>query len=269
MIVYTCNRCGREFKKKDHLNNHNNKKVPCVKIDKQYEIELIKKEHEKYKLENLELKKNKNNKNSFVKIENNNEIELIKQELEKYKLENNKLIKEIKELKHTNNFITNNNININNNINFNVVKIIDHGKEDYTKLDIKNLMLNNKYLSKYNYISTIIYYIHCNDNYPEYQNIYISDLSRNKAMIYYDGKWSHANKFLTIDNLFNSIFNSVDEIIENSSNSKKFKNYISEINKISPSGKEYSLKNKKNAIMNSEIILYDNKEKIKSIKYYK
>lgn len=266
MSVYTCQLCGRDFKKKDHLNNHNNKKIRCVKIDKQYEIELIKKELEKYKHENAELK---NNKNSFTQIENNNEIALIKQELEKYKLINNELMKEINNLKNTNNFITNNNININNNINFNVVKIIDHGKEDYTKLDIKNLMLNNKYLSKYNYISTIIYYIHCNDNYPEYQNIYISDLSRNKAMIYYNGKWSHANKFLTIDNLFNSIFNSVDEIIENSSNHKKFKNYISEINKISPSGKYFSLKNKKNAIMNSEILLYDNKEKIKSIKYYK
>lgn len=266
MHVFTCQLCGRDFKKKDHLNNHNNKKIPCVKIDKQYEIELIKKELEKYKHENAELK---NNKNSFTKIENYNEIELIKEELEKYKLINNELVKEINNLKNTNNFITNNNININNNISFNVVKIIDHGKEDYTKLNIKNLMLNNKYLDKYNYISTIIYYIHCNDNYPEYQNIYISDLSRNKAMIYYNGKWSHANKFLTIDNLFNSIFNSVDEIIENSSNPKKFKNYISEINKISPSGKNFSLKNKKNAIINSEILLYDNKEKIKSIKYYK
>jgi hypothetical protein len=259
MTVYTCQLCGREFKKKDHLNNHNNKKIPCIKTDKLYEIELIKKELEKYKLENAELKKN----------ENNIEIQLIKQELEKYKLINNELMKEINNLKGTNNFITNNNININNNINFNVVKIIDHGKEDYTKLDIKNLMLNNKYLSKYNYISTIIYYIHCNDDYPEYQNIYISDLSRNKAMIYYDGRWTHANKFLTIDNLFNSIFNSVDEIIENSSNPKKFKNYISEINKISPSGKEFSLKNKKNAIINSEIVLHSNKEKIKSLKYYK
>ena len=69
---------------------------------------------------------------------------------------------DIKDVNINNNI--NNNINITNN--YNVIKIIDHGKEDYTKLDIKKIMLENKVLPKYNYISTIIYYIHCNEEYP-------------------------------------------------------------------------------------------------------
>ena len=254
MPIHLCVICGREFKKKNHLDNHNNKKFPCVKIDKQNEIERIKEELEKYK--NITI------------------------ELEKYKNENEQLKKEIEELKNTKDIINNNDINIDikdinihNNINitnnYNVIKIIDHGKEDYTKLDIKKIMLENKVLPKYNYISTIIYYIHCNEEYPEYQNIYISDMSRNKAMIYHDGKWISADKVSTMDNLFNSIVNSVDTIIENCSEVEKFENYITEIKRVNPFGKFYSLKNKKTAMTNSENVLYDNKEKIKSIKNIK
>ena len=242
MPIHKCVICCREFKKKNHLDNHNKKKIPCVKSEKQ------------------------------------NEFEFIKLELEKYKLENEQLKKEIEQLKNSNECITlNNNINninnINNNINivnnFNVIKIIDHGKEDYNRIDLKKIMLKNNILSKFTYISTIIYYIHCNDEYPEYQNIYISDKSRNNAKIYYNGKWSDANKKLTIDNLFNSIVNTLDDVFENSSDIRKFTNYISEINHINPFSNIFSQKDKKQVIHNSEQILYNNRDKIKTIKHVK
>ena len=179
MSKYICIVCGRSFNQKCHLDNHNNKKVPCVKIEKQNENDKIKKENE-------ELKK---------------EIKELKKEIEELKNTKDIVIKDI-------NINSNNNINITNN--FNVIKVIDHGKEDYNKLDIKKIMLDNQILPKLNYISTIIYYIHCNDEYPEYQNIYISDMSRNKAMVYHDGKWTGVDKVSTMDNLLNSIVNCVD-----------------------------------------------------------
>ena len=94
-------------------------------------------------------------------------------------------------------------------------------------------------------------------------------MSRNKAMVYHDGKWISADKVSTIDNLFNTIVNSVDTIVENCLEVEKFENYITEIKMVNPFGKFYSLINKKTAIINSENVLYDNKEKIKSIKNIK
>ena len=250
MSKYFCVLCGREFKKKNHLDNHNNRKKPCIYLEKQNDNENIRTELERIKNENEQLKK---------------EIE---------ELKNIKETKETKNIIDTNdiiiikdNNINSNNINITNN--FNVIKVIDHGKEDYNKLDIKKIMLENKVLPKLNYISTIIYYVHCNDEYPEYQNIYISDMSRNKAMIYHDGKWISADKVSTMDNLFNSIVNCVDTITEETSEPMKFSNYINEINRVNPFGKLYTKKNKKTAMNNSENVLYDNKEKIKTIKTIK
>ena len=106
-------------------------------------------------------------------------------------------------------------------------------------------MLDNQILSKLNYISTIIYYVHCNDEYPEYQNIYISDMSRNKEMIYHDGKWISADKVSTMDNLFNSIVNCIDMVTEASPEPEFFFNYITEIKKVNPFGRLYTKNNKK------------------------
>lgn len=244
MLEYKCILCGRLFKQKIHLINHNNKKTPCVQIDMYNEYEKIKKELEIIKTENEKLKK------------------------ELYELKNNKISDIVINENNVNNV---NNVNINGdlNINFNVIKVIDHGKEDYTKIDIKKIMLDNQVLPNLNYISTIIYYVHCNNDFPEYQNVYISDMSRNKAMIYHDGKWISADKMTTLDNLYNSIVNHTDNIIENSTNPDNFSNYVSEIKKTNPFGNSYSKKYKKKVLTNSENVLYDNKDRIKSIKMKK
>ena len=250
MSKYLCEKCGREFKQKGHLKNHYNKKIPCIKIEKQNDNDNIRKEFEKIINENEQLKK------EIEELKNTKDIVI-----------NDIIINDMNIISDVNINNNNNNISITNN--FNVIKIIDHGKEDYTKLDIKKIMLENQVLPKYNYISTILYYVHCNDEYPEYQNIYISDMSRNKAMIYHDGKWISADKVSTMDNLFNSIANHVDTIAEESTNKDDFSNYITEIKRVNPFCKLYTKKNKKIAMTNSENVLYDNKEKIKTIKTIK
>ena len=126
-------------------------------------------------------------------------------------------------------------------------------------------MLDNQILPKLNYISTIIYYVHCNDDYPEYQNIYISDMSRNKAMIYHDGKWTSADKVSTMDNLFNSIVNCVDTIVDSSSNPESFSNYITEIKKVNPFGKLYTKNNTKRN--NTKVIPLTNGRTYVELKY--
>ena len=227
---YICQKCGRDFKRKYHLDCHNNKKVPCIKIDKEIEIITIKEELERFKFENLKLKNiNKLNFNNLVNKSNFN-----------------------------NSVINNNN-----------VTIINHGTEDYVKLDIEMFMLNNKNLSKFNYISTIINHIYCNDNYSEYQNIYISGMTRNDIYVYINEKWILKSKNETVENLIEHIINILFFILEKNSFGEEFKNYIAEINEITPNTNSYLLKNKKNVIKNTELVLYNNKDKIKLLKKFK
>ena len=213
--------------------------IPCIKIEKQNDNKNIRKELEKIKSENILIKS-----------------------------ENDQLKKEIVELKNMKDSVINDvNINITNN--FNIITLIDHGKEDYNKLNIKKIMLENQILPKLNYIFTILYYVHCNEEYPEYQNIYISDMNRNKVMIYHNGTWISTDKVSTMDNLFNSIVKHIDIVMEESNNKDDFLNYITEIKRVNPFGKLYTTKNKKIAMSNSENVLYNNKEKIKTIKTIK
>jgi len=234
MVLYTCEICDHKFKQKSHYTNHKNRKIPCSKSST---IEEIKNENKKIKKE-------------------------LKESIE--------IIEKLKNIKDINiNGENNGNININNctiNNNINVIQIIEHGKEDYSKIDIEKIMLENPVLPNLNYISTVIYHVHCSEKYPEYQNIYISDMNRNKAIAYQDGKWTSKDKSNTIETLFNNITNCVDTVTENAAEPNKFINYSNEIKKVNPFGKLYNKKNRKAAICNSENILYDNKDKIKTKK---
>ena len=248
MVQYVCETCNHTFNQKSHYNTHLNRKIPCKEKKIECDIE---------------------NENKKIKTKLKKSIDIIEQ----LKKENEEL-KNCKITSETNSTNINihsdiNNININNGVinnNFNVIKIIDHGKEDYIKVDIKKIMLENPILPNLNYISTVIYYVHCNDELPEYQNIYISDMNRNKAMVYHDGKWNSVDKESTMDKLFNNIISLVDNETENISNPNDFFNYTDEIKKVNPFGSHYYKKNRKIAKSNSENILYDNKDKIINIK---
>ena len=121
--------------------------------------------------------------------------ELLKNQNEKLNnqlLEQNKLIIELlvkKNIKDkSKNIQNNNNIkNQNNGIINNI--IIQHGKEDLTK--IENKVFFDAFL-KYTGAKIpekIIEGIHFNSEYPEFKNIYISDINREKVMIYNGIDW--------------------------------------------------------------------------------
>ena len=245
MVLYPCEICGHIFKQKGHFMDHKARKKPCKKpvtiADVQDELKKT-----------IEL------------------VNKLKKENELLKNENDKNIKDSKDKDININGNINGDVNINNgtvnNNNINVIHIIDHGKEDYSKIDIEKIMLDNPVLPPLNYISTVIYHIHCSEKYPEYQNVYISDINRNKAIAYEDGKWINKDKNNTIDTLFNNIASCVDTVTENAVDPNKFINYSNEIQKVNPFGRLFTNKNRKKALSNSENILYDNKDKIKTIK---
>jgi hypothetical protein len=87
----------------------------------------------------------------------------------------------------------NNSNNISNTNSNNVVfQLVNYGKEDLDKIDIKDFLNNivkNNRICGVKISEEILKLIHFNPNYPELNNIYISDINREKCMIYDDGMW--------------------------------------------------------------------------------
>ena len=113
-------------------------------------------------------------------------------------------------------------------------------------------------------VSSVIYYIHCNDEFPEYQNIYVTDLSRGKMKIYSDGEWKVSETKPVIESLYNKIIEHYDETDDE--NKKVFSFIKKEAKKTYPLGGNYNKKNRKTGVNNAINVLYDNREKIKSVK---
>lgn len=151
---YMCNFCEKPFSRSDHLKRHLTKSCKIRKEETLEKEDIFKKLIEK--MDNLEKQ------NKLL----TDEIKILKEN------------KNIKIINKNNGIITNNTINI-----------IQHGKEDLSKID--NTVFLNAIL-KYTGAqipSKIIEGIHFNDKYPEFKNIYISDINREKVMIHNGNEW--------------------------------------------------------------------------------
>ncbi len=174
-----CNYCGYKTERIDNYNRH---KSSC-KVKKQ---EISEKEEILNKL--LE----QNNKLAFTIEELNKKIE---------KLENNNKINN-----HTQN---NKNIKNQNNGISNTINIIGFGKEDLSKIDNTSFFEALMQMG-YNIPTKMLEKIHINEKYPEYKNIYISDINRGNAMIYDGKKW----KLDKYDNISDKLLDKVLHFIE-------------------------------------------------------
>jgi hypothetical protein len=144
-------------------------------------LELQKKESDK-KLEK-ELEKHKKETEERLKLMSERYIELEK---------NNKELKKTNEKLQTkvNKIVNKNTQNITNNtiINNNGVKLVNFGSEDLDKIS-HNVFIETIRSQGAGLYNKAIEGIHFNKDYPENQNIYISDINRGKVMIYKDEKW--------------------------------------------------------------------------------
>ena len=136
-------------------------------------------------------------------LEQNNKLALTIEELNKKieKLENNNKINNTqnnKNIKHQNNGISN------------TINIIGFGKEDLSKIDNASFFEALTQLG-YSIPTKMLEKIHINEKYPEYKNIYISDINRGNAMIY-DGKKWKLDKYDNIsDKLLDKVLNFIEE----------------------------------------------------------
>lgn len=132
---------------------------------------------------------------------------------------------------------TTNNTNTSNTNNGIIVQLVNYGKEDLDKIDIKhfvnNIVKNNK-VCGVKIPEEILKLIHFNPAYPELNNIYISDINREKCMIYDDGMWK-----LTSDDKIPEVIEKVvsfsyereNELREKYANNKPLIDRLNTINK--------------------------------------
>jgi hypothetical protein len=179
-----CCFCYKLYSSKSNLNKH----LKVCKIKRENDIEkenifrLLLEKDILHKEEIEELKKH--NKEEVNELKKQNKLLLYKIDKlidinTKSKINNN----------NGNNQITNNQIT--NNTQNNIV-MVNFGKEDLQMIDNKIFLervIKNNLISGVKIPDEILKIIHFNNQYPQLSNIYISDINREKCMIYEDGEW--------------------------------------------------------------------------------
>jgi hypothetical protein len=204
--VYKCNICNKNYSSKSSLCNHNKKFHNTQSAESQHLVSISKQKVSiKCKFCNVEYK-HKQSKSRHEKICKKKE-ELNK--IEQLEAKVNELEDKIKITHNTTNNTTNNNNGTINNIN-----IVGFGKEDLSVLTTreKKHILGKGSLG----ILKLIEKIHFNKNFPQYQNIQITNLRDNYAKVYdedtNDFKISKRNE--TIHKLMNNKGDNLGDMLE-------------------------------------------------------
>jgi len=182
MPIFICETCKKEFTIRRLYDNHLIRKNPCKSTNINQCINCEKNYSNRSNL-NKHLKICKEN---IINDENQNQIE----ELRNMLLEQQKKIEELSQLTETNNNITINNDNSTTNNTTNnttIINIYSSGKEDLSILshdDIVKLCTAGTY---YPLIAAEI--LHCNEKYPEFQNVLISNLRASTGLVKINDKW--------------------------------------------------------------------------------
>jgi hypothetical protein len=197
MKIYKCDICLKEFNKKSTYDYHISRLIPCIKLN-DIQCAYCNKSYSNKSNLNKHLK---NCKEKTIELDNKNEIEELKKLLfeqqkkfEEQQKDNQELKKKVEELTHVseNNNITVNNENSHNTTNNitttnNIINIYSSGKEDLSLLakeDILTICTSGTY---YPIVAAQI--LHCNEKYPEFQNVIISNLRATTGQVKINDKW--------------------------------------------------------------------------------
>jgi hypothetical protein len=213
----TCEKCGEWCKSLYYYNRHKNKKFPCVPEEREkLDIENRMCLHCKHvfsthyilvnHLPNCKLKPTETEELKQIILNLSTKLiansDLSNQQMKELAEKNTQLETKIDNLK-----IVNNTINVQNNI-----IVTPFGKEDLSFLtlnDYSNIFRKGCYS-----ISELVKLIHCNDNKPEYTNVYIKNF-KDAYMFTFDGKaWDIEKK----DDILNNMIESKKYFLENTFN---------------------------------------------------
>lgn len=243
-----CENCGKKFKLKSDLKRHKNRKKPCNLF------ETLQKENnelkEKLEILSKETSKLKDKKEIKRKIDDDNNIE-------------KNVVNVITNNQITNNQIINNqtnNIQINQNLNI-ILNSIENS--DYSSMtpEILDKILSRTLFS----IPEFLKIFHFNPKIPENHNIYVSDFTRKKFIIYQQNTWIERYGIDNCKKIINFIESTLCDRVNDVPKEHILKNKIN---------KKYQLyvdvKDKPNSIDNlsKEILkcLFENREIVKKSK---
>lgn len=225
MSDFICNKCNKKFKQKNNLKYHLINKVctggisnktknnKCTFCNKLFTTKTSMYRHVKH---NCKVKQNEDKKKDeiFKKL-----LELEEQN-KQIKKDNILLKKKVRKLEKTacSKIINNNNGVINNGpvINANI-NLVAYGTENMDKFDEKDIIK----ILKQGYHSTIklTELVHFNPKYPEFHNIYITNMKDKYAMMYDGTNWTLTMKDDLINRIYDDKKNYIEENVEDFVNS--------------------------------------------------
>ena len=211
MVLYICNKCNKNFTRKQAYDIHINRKNPCIldeNINKIKELEKTKQLEEKNKqleYSNKQLEeKNKQLEDRIKSLESENKT---LNNLVNKCFENNKTIK-TKTNNNTTNNTTNNTIN---NINVNLVPFGMENIDDLTPEEKKIILNSGMFCSV-----MCAKKLNCNPRLPQYHNISFTNLRSNDAKIYdKDKTWRTVDKEDLFETVIPRRIDDVNSLIEN------------------------------------------------------
>lgn len=197
---FCCSFCNKKYSSKYTLARHIN---DSCKIKKETD-------NEKENIFKLLLEKDKENKEKINQLEKQNKILMakidklisLKEHPKSSKIINdNKTItnNHSNSINNTQNINNTNNTNNSNNTQNNIV-MVNFGKEDLSIIDKQiflDRIIKKPMISGVKIPDEVLKIIHFNPIYPQLSNIYISDINRDKCMVYENGEWILSN----IDNI--------------------------------------------------------------------
>ena len=216
MLRYNCGMCGKLFKRQTNLDYHVNNNV-CVKnISDSGEDDIIIHacKYCKKKFTTATSMYRHINHTCKIKKKDDNEKEKIYERLLKLEEDNIYLRKKVVSLEKT--ALTTKNITNNGNVTNNSIvahiNLIGYGNEDMTKLDKRDIM--RAIQQGYNSTIKLTETLHFNPKYPEYHNVYISNMKDKYAMLF-DGKiWTLTMKEDLINQIYEDKKNYIEENLE-------------------------------------------------------
>jgi hypothetical protein len=186
----TCNFCNKSFSCQSSLKRHLDGRCKEKKTDDELnKLKLIcselKEEITILKSSKQDINKINNSNNTMNRNSNNNTTNTL------------------------NNTTNSNNTNSNNNI-----TIVQFGKEDLSKMNLEEMMKVYLKSTGGNIIANMLKYINLNPQYPENNNIFMTDLAREIVRIH-DGKKFVSKKFKSIkDNIINNVSTHITDICD-------------------------------------------------------
>ena len=190
--VFSCSYCNKKYSSKSTLTRHikdNCKAKKETETEKENIFKLLLEKDKQKEIEINELKKQ----NKLFEKQN----KLLMDKIDKLinMNESSKSSSITNNLSNSNNNISNSNNNTQNNF-----VMVNFGKEDLSIIDEKlfiDRVVKKNTISGVKIPDEVLKMIHFNPMYPQLSNIYISDINREKCMVYDEGEWKLSN----IDNI--------------------------------------------------------------------